>query len=147
MTQQQNRVNALEVSSVPGIAEALDIHWSSRDYAGKPISSPTKTFNLQTHGALQLTLADGAVLVIGTSEWCDVDYYAPPAIAEIEKDSERLAWVERRLFDKSWNGVIDGGSRTHWRIAGDIRHTTQKMVGHTFRDAVDAGMAALPLSD
>lgn len=74
-----NRVEKLDVSGVPGIAEALDIEWSSRDYEGKPPGEPTKVFDLGTHGALKLTLADGTVLVIGTSEWCTVDYYAPHA--------------------------------------------------------------------
>lgn len=74
-----NNVNKLNLDGVRGIAEALDIQWSSRDYEGKPTAAPTKTFDLDTHGALQLTLTDGTVLVIGTSEWCTVDYYAPPA--------------------------------------------------------------------
>ena len=73
-----NQVKKLDVSDAPGIAEAVDIEWSSRKYDGMPIGACTKSFELGTHGALKLTLADGTVIVIGTSEWCIVDYYAPP---------------------------------------------------------------------
>jgi hypothetical protein len=65
-------------------------------------------------------------------------------IAELEADAKRLEFVEVRLFGKSWNGVIDSGSRTDWRIASDYRHTTRKMVGHTFRDAIDNAMKEQP---
>lgn len=74
-----NKVEKLDVSGVPGIAEALDIECSGREFEGKPLGQPTKVFDLGTHGALKLTLANGIVLVIGTSEWCTVHYYAPPA--------------------------------------------------------------------
>jgi len=59
-------------------------------------------------------------------------------IAILRADAERLEWIEKRLFVRKWNGVIDGGSRIQWSIAGDFRHTTQRMVGITFRAAVDA---------
>lgn len=72
----QNKVKMIDVSDVPGIAEALDIDWSVRDYEGKPTGEPTMSFDLGTHGALKLTLSDGTVLVIGTSEWCTVDFYS-----------------------------------------------------------------------
>jgi hypothetical protein len=65
-------------------------------------------------------------------------------IAELEADAKRLEFVESRLFGKSWNGVIDSGSRTDWRIASDHRHITRKMVGHTFRDALDNAMKEQP---
>jgi len=65
-------------------------------------------------------------------------------IAELEAEAKRLDFVESRLFGKSWNGVIDSGSRTDWRIASDHRHITQKMVGHTFRDALDNAMKEQP---
>jgi hypothetical protein len=65
-------------------------------------------------------------------------------IAELEADAKRLDFVESRLFGKSWNGVIDSGSRTYWRIASDHRHITQKMVGDTFRDALDNAMEEQP---
>ena len=70
-----NKTQLLDVSDVRGITEALDIEWSSRDYEGKPAVEPAITFDLNTHGALKLTLANGDVLVVGTSEWCSVDYY------------------------------------------------------------------------
>jgi len=63
---------------------------------------------------------------------------------QLEADTKRLDFVESRLFGKSWNGVIDSGSRTYWRIASDHRHITQKMVGHTFRDALDSAMKEQP---
>lgn len=56
------------------------------------------------------------------------------------KDAERIDWIERTLFDKQWNAVIDSGSRTYWRICGPYRHVTAKMVGGTFRAAIDAAM-------
>jgi hypothetical protein len=65
-------------------------------------------------------------------------------VAELEAEAKRLDFVESRLFGKSWNGVIDSGSRTYWRIASDHRHITQKMVGHTFRDALDNAMKEQP---
>jgi hypothetical protein len=65
-------------------------------------------------------------------------------IAELEAEAKRLDFVESRLFGKSWNGVIDSGSRTYWRIASDHRHITQKMVGNTFRDALDNAMKEQP---
>jgi hypothetical protein len=65
-------------------------------------------------------------------------------IAELEAEAKRLDFVESRLFGKSWNGVIDSGSRTYWRVASDHRHITQKMVGHTFRDALDNAMKEQP---
>jgi hypothetical protein len=66
------------------------------------------------------------------------------ACAELEADAKRLEFVESRLFGKSWNGVIDSGSRTDWRVASDHRHITRKMVGHTFRDALDNAMKEQP---
>ena len=73
----QNKIEKLDVTGALGISEALLVEWSSREYEGQPLGSPTKVFELSTHGALKLTLADGTVLVISTSEWCTVDYYAP----------------------------------------------------------------------
>ena len=58
-------------------------------------------------------------------------------VASFRADAERLEWIEKRLFVRKWNGVIDGGSRIQWSIAGDFRHTTQRMIGNTFRAAVD----------
>ena len=61
-------------------------------------------------------------------------------LAQCRVDAERLAWLERHLFERKWNGVIDGGSRVDWYIRGDFRHTTRRMVGNTFRDAIDAAL-------
>ena len=61
-------------------------------------------------------------------------------LAQCRVDAERLAWLERHLFEQKWNGVIDGGSRVDWHIRGDFRHTTRRMVGNTFRDAIDAAV-------
>jgi hypothetical protein len=55
-------------------------------------------------------------------------------------DADRLEWLEHRLFEKRWNGVIDGGSRTDWNVWSGHRHTTRDMVGTTFRDAIDNAM-------
>lgn len=55
-------------------------------------------------------------------------------IAELEA---QLAAIEQKLFISRWNGVIDGGSKTTWHIAPDYRHTTAKMVGHTFAEAIE----------
>lgn len=55
-------------------------------------------------------------------------------------DGKRLEFIERKLFVHSWNGVIDSGSQTNWRIAGDYRHTTAKMLGNDFRAAIDNAM-------
>lgn len=59
-----------------------------------------------------------------------------------QKDAERLDWIEKRLFDKHWNGVIDSGSKTHWRIGEGYRHVMREMIGHTFRTAIDAAIDA-----
>jgi hypothetical protein len=61
-------------------------------------------------------------------------------LAEAQKDAQRLDRIETALFARSWNGVIDSGSRYDWRIAGDFRHTTARMVGETFREAIDAAL-------
>jgi hypothetical protein len=68
------------------------------------------------------------------------------ADAEIERlrlDAERLDFLEHKLFGKKWNGVIDSGSKTYWQIWSGYQHITQAMVGHTFRQAIDAARAAL----
>ena len=66
--------------------------------------------------------------------------------AEIERlklDAERLDFLEHNLFGKKWNGVIDSGSKTYWQIWSGYQHITHAMVGHTFRQAIDAARAAL----
>jgi len=76
--------------------------------------------------------------------WNSLMFELEQKVAELEADAKRLEFVESRLFGKSWNGVIDSGSRTDWRIASDYLHTTRKMVGHTFRDAIDNAMKDQP---
>lgn len=61
-------------------------------------------------------------------------------VKELERDAGRLDWIQRHLFGHSWNGVIDSGSRTSWSIYSGFRHETAKMVGDTFRSAIDAAM-------
>lgn len=58
--------------------------------------------------------------------------------AQIGRDTARLEWIETHLFVHSWSGAI--GSLWNWSIAGDWRHTVQKMRGNTVRDAIDAAM-------
>ena len=55
---------------------------------------------------------------------------------EAATDARLIDWLEKALFAKSWNAVIDSGSRTHWRIVEGHRHITAKMEGATFRDAI-----------
>lgn len=62
-----------------------------------------------------------------------------------EQQTKRLRWIESALFERHWNGAIDGGSRTYWRLAGNYRHATAHMVGDTFDEAVDAALRALPV--
>ena len=68
-----------------------------------------------------------------------LEAYEEHDLEELRRDADRLDWIGRRLFGSAWNGP-----RTDWSIAGDYRETTHTMVGHTFRQAVDAGMEALP---
>ena len=60
-----------------------------------------------------------------------------------KSDSTRLDWIEKELFQSHWNGVVDSGSKTHWRIAEYYRHTVAKMEGATFRKAIDACISKL----
>ena len=61
----------------------------------------------------------------------------------LKLDAERLDFLEHKLFGKKWNGVIDSGSKTYWQIWSGYQHITHAMVGHTFRQAIDAARAAL----
>lgn len=56
----------------------------------------------------------------------------------LKADAERLDLLESTFFAKRWNGVIDSGSRTTWYIVPGYQHSTNQMVGHTFRAAIDA---------
>lgn len=59
-------------------------------------------------------------------------------LAAAEARAGRLAtaleWVRRKLFVQSWGGTL--GAPSDWRIAGDYRHTTQRMKGPTLLDAI-----------
>lgn len=67
------------------------------------------------------------------------EFHAHPAPPSADaRDAARLDWIERHLFERKWNGVIDSGSRFDWSIRGDYRHTTQAMQGETFSAAIDA---------
>ena len=59
-----------------------------------------------------------------------------------KSDAARLDWIEKALFRKSWNGVMGSGSKTNWRVLEGYRHVVQKMVGNTFREAIDAAAGA-----
>ena len=56
----------------------------------------------------------------------------------LKADAKRLDLLESTFFAKRWNGVIDSGSRTTWYIVPGYQHSTNQMVGHTFRAAIDA---------
>lgn len=64
------------------------------------------------------------------------------AIEALVRDAERIDFIQRYLFGHKWNGVIDSGSRTNWDIWSGYRHITTTMVGNTFREAIDAAIAA-----
>lgn len=56
----------------------------------------------------------------------------------LKADAERLDLLESTFFAKRWNGVIDSGSQTTWRIVPGYQHSTHLMIGRTFRAAIDA---------
>ena len=61
-------------------------------------------------------------------------------LAEAERDSQRLDWLERHLFEGKWDGTI--GRPKSWHMAGPYRHTLRTMQGDVFRVAIDAAMQA-----
>ena len=60
--------------------------------------------------------------------------------AQLKKQTDRLNAIRFAMFQSQWNGVIDSGSRTHWRVTSDYRHFVQKMEGKGFGEAIDAAM-------
>ena len=64
------------------------------------------------------------------------------AVEKLERDAARMDWIQRNLFGHTWNGVIDSGSNTRWKVWEGYRHVTQHMNGDTFRDAIDNAMEA-----
>jgi hypothetical protein len=70
--------------SVPAITDAFTIHRvglmgtaSDDDWPRMPSGVPVMDIELPTHGALQLTLADGTVLLI--RKWASVRVFPPHA--------------------------------------------------------------------
>lgn len=61
-------------------------------------------------------------------------------LAEAERDSQRLDWLERHLFEGKWDGTI--GRPKSWYMAGPYRHTLQRMRGDALREAIDLAMQA-----
>lgn len=59
---------------------------------------------------------------------------------EALKDAVRLDAIHRAMFQSEWNGVIDSGNKTHWRVTSDYRHFVQNMEGVDFRQAIDAAI-------
>jgi hypothetical protein len=57
-------------------------------------------------------------------------------------DAERLEWLDRRLFERKWDGTI--GQPCSWYMAGPYRHTLKLMHGDSFREAIDIAMNAEP---
>lgn len=78
-----------------------------------------------------------AAVVRECAAWKERCERAEQEVASLRSDRDRLDWLERTLFDKWWNGVIDSGSKTLWRMAGPHRHALQRMVGDTLRAAID----------
>ena len=60
-------------------------------------------------------------------------------LAEARKDAERIDWLERRLFERKWDGTI--GRPPSWFMVGDFRHVVQNMTGATLRAAIDSAKA------
>ena len=54
-------------------------------------------------------------------------------------DAARLDWLERHVFESHWRGTI--GEAATWSLEGRARSAVAKMVGHTFREAIDAARA------
>lgn len=59
-------------------------------------------------------------------------------------DSERLEWLEKHLFYKKWNGVIDSGWKDQWMISPKYRNVVYYFQGQTFREAIDKAQEVFP---
>ena len=44
-------------------------------HASENTDEPISVMHTETNGAIKITLANGDYLVIGTSEWCDIEYF------------------------------------------------------------------------
>lgn len=71
--------------------------------------------------------------------------YAADQVRQIQREAfeagrkaadDDLEWLRQNLFVRSWCGTI--GRPCTWSIRGDYRHTTQKMLGNSLREAIDA---------
>ena len=87
--------------------------------------------------ALQTTKDVDAVILAGYVERGNALQAENEAL---RKDAERIDWMEAKLFDRRWNGVLGAGSNSEWSLAGPYRHIASHMVGDVFRDAIDAAM-------
>jgi hypothetical protein len=67
-----NKVTSVETSEA---FEVLAIQHCNRDYDGKPKGDPTMAIDMPTGGAIQITLANGDVIVAWTSEWGGLEYH------------------------------------------------------------------------
>jgi hypothetical protein len=73
----KNPSGPVDVSQFASIQEAFTVDDGTSEWAGKPTDESGLQIELPTHGAMQLTLADGTVLVIWTSEWGGVSIHPP----------------------------------------------------------------------
>ena len=67
---------AVDVSHIEGLraAEFIDHPSVEKDEYDIIEKKAAINFDLPTHGGLKLTLSNGDVIFIFTSEWCDVHY-------------------------------------------------------------------------
>ena len=78
----KNPSSPVDVSQFASIKEAFTVDDGTTEWAGKPADESGLQIELPTHGAMQLTLADGTVLVIWTSEWGGVSIHPPAGSSE-----------------------------------------------------------------
>ena len=71
-------LTTIDTSKVPAITDAFTIEFHRYgEWEGKPSGDPALGVDLPTHGALQLTLADGTVVAISASEWATMKAFPP----------------------------------------------------------------------
>lgn len=59
---------------------------------------------------------------------------------ELAAANRRVAYLQKHIFARQWNGVLGEGSRYTWGMAGPYRHVLQKFVGDTLNEAIDEAM-------
>jgi len=126
------RLLAVEHANVTA-NEAIQYQKSIRDLQAKIVEQSVEIERLKTVPMKYRRMAFNAQLQEENTQQAAL-------IERCEKDVARINWLET-LFVKSWNGAIDSGSVTYWRLADDFRHRLQNMNGETFRDAIDAADA------